>query len=169
LPSLAGATLTWTGAQAGSYSVSATSQIQASSFNSTGGKNIPGDNTTFGLQTEYTSDTNAGYDVGFSSDGDYAIYKNVDFGTGVGGVTARMACNPGSGGTCGGTLEFRLGSISGTLAASVTVPSTAAWQSWSTVTASAGSATGIHDLYVVFKAPPSGTSKLGNLNWFQFN
>jgi len=28
---------------------------------------------------------------------------------------------------------------------------------------------GVHDLYVVFKAPPSGTSALGNLNWFQFN
>ncbi len=169
LPSLAGATFTWTGAQNGSYTVSATSQIQASSFNSTGGKNTPGDNTTFGLQTEYTSDTDAGYDVGFSSDGDYAVYKNVDFGTGVTGVSARMACNPGNGGHCGGTLEFRLDSTSGTLAASVTVPSTASWQTWNTATASAGSATGVHDLYVVFKAPPGGTSNLGNLNWFQFN
>jgi hypothetical protein len=30
------------------------------------------------------------------------------------------------------------------------------------------SATGIHDLYVVFEAPPTGTSSLGNFNWFQF-
>jgi glucosylceramidase len=169
LPSLAGATFTWSGTQGGSYATPATSQIQASSFNSTAGKNVLGDNTTFGLQTETTSDTNGGYNLGFSSDGDYAVYKNVDFGAGVSGGSARLACNAGSGGNCGGTLEFHLDSLSGTLAASVTIPATAGWQTWSTATAPAGSATGVHDLYVVFKAPPSGTSSLGNFNWFQFN
>jgi glucosylceramidase len=111
LPSLAGATFTWTGTQVGSYTIPATSQIQASSFNRTGGKNTLGDNTTFGLQTENTADTNGGYDLGFSSDGDYAVYKNVDFGTGVSGVSARLACA----GNCGGALEFHLDSVSGTL------------------------------------------------------
>jgi glucosylceramidase len=82
LPSLTGATFTWSGGQTGIYAVDAKSQIQASSFNSSAGKNIAGDNTTFGLQTENTADTNGGYDVGFSSDGDYAIYKNVNFGAG---------------------------------------------------------------------------------------
>ncbi len=164
LPSLAGATFAWSGAQSGSYKTPANVQIQASSFNSTGGKNVLGDNTTFGLQTETTSDTNGGYDLGFSSGGDYAVYKNVDFGTGVAGVSARLACN----GNCGGSLEFHLDSVSGTLAASVTIPNTAAWQTWATAAAPA-SATGVHDLYVVFKAPPSGTSSLGNFNWFQFN
>jgi glucosylceramidase len=164
LPSLAGATFAWSSAQSGSYKTPANLQIQASSFNSTGGKNVLGDNTTFGLETETTSDTNGGYDLGFSSDGDYAVYKNVDFGTGVAGVSARVACN----GNCGGALEFHLDSVSGTLAASVTIPATAGWQTWSTANASA-SATGVHDLYVVFKAPPSGTSSLGNFNWFQFN
>jgi glucosylceramidase len=169
LPSLAGATFTWTGAQ-GSYKTPATSQIQASSFNSTGGNKTLGDNTTFGLQTETTSDTNGGYDVGFSSDGDFAVYKNVDFGVaGVSGVSARLACNSGSGGNCGGTLEFRLDGVSGPLAASVTIPSTGGWQTWSTANAAASSASGVHDLYVVFKAPPSGTASLGNFNWFQFN
>jgi glucosylceramidase len=164
LPSLAGATFTWSGTQSGSYTTAATSQTQASSFNSTSGKNVLGDNTTFGLQTEATSDTNGGYDLGFSSDGDYVVYKNVDFGAGVTGVSARLACA----GNCGGALEFHLDSVSGTLAASVTIPATAGWQSWTTVAAPAA-ATGVHDLYVVFKAPPSGTSSLGNFNWFQFN
>ncbi len=163
LPSLAGATFTWTGVQ-GSYTTPATSQIQASSFNSTGGNNTLGDNTTFGLQTETTGDANGGYDLGFSSDGDYAVYKNVDFGAGVSGVSARLACA----GNCGGPLEFHLDSVSGPLAASVTIPATAGWQTWNTAAAPA-SATGIHDLYVVFKAAPGGTSSLGNFNWFQFN
>jgi glucosylceramidase len=164
LPSLAGATFTWTGAQSGSYKVPATSQTQASSFNSTGGKNTLGDNTTFGLQTETTQDANGGYDLGSSSDGDYAVYKNVDFGAGVSNVNARLACA----GSCGGAIEFHLDSLTGTLVASVTIPATAGWQTWTTASASA-SASGVHDLYVVFKAPPSGTSSLGNVNWFQFN
>jgi hypothetical protein len=166
LPSLTGATFTWSGNQTGSYMVDAKSQIQASSFNSTAGKNITGDNTTFGLQTENTTDTNGGYDVGFSSDGDYAIYKNVNFGTGVTGVSARLACGAGN---CGGTLEFHLDTLSGTQIAAVTIPSTGGWQTWNTATGSASSATSIHDLYVVFKAPLTGTGSLGNLNWFQFN
>src|SRR4029077_20849855 len=60
LPSLAAATFTWSGTQAGTpaYTVSAKSQIQASSFNSTAGNNTPGNYQTWGLETELTSDTN---------------------------------------------------------------------------------------------------------------
>src|SRR5260370_23967382 len=79
LPSLAGATFTWMGNQSGSYTVSATSQIQASSFNSTAGNDVIGDNTTFCLQTESTSDTNGGHDFCFSRGGDYAVVQNFDF------------------------------------------------------------------------------------------
>lgn len=167
LPAFAGATFTWTGSQRCNYSVSARSQIQASSFNSTGGTGISSDITTLGLQTEPTSDTNGGYDVGTSSDGDYAVFKNVDFGVGASSVDARMACNPGDG-NCGGTLEFHLDSVTGALIASVIVPSTARWQAFTTVNAPVNSAAGVHDLYAVFRAPASGTSMLGSLNWFQF-
>jgi glucosylceramidase len=165
LPSLAGATFTWMGARTRGYTVNATSQIQASSFNTTGGVHNPADITTYGLETETTSDTNGGYDLGFSTAGDHLLFKNVDFGSGVTGVSARLACN----GNCGGALEFHLGSVSGTLVASVTIPVTGGWQTWNTVNAPAGSASGVHDLYVVFKAAPAGTTSLGNLNWFQFN
>jgi glucosylceramidase len=173
LPALAAATFTWSGAQTGTpaYTVSAKSQIVASSFNSTAGNNTLGNYLTWGLETELTSDTNGGYDVGFSNDGDYAVYKNVDFGAGVSTVTARLACLGGSGGgNCGGTLEFHLESSTGTLVASVIVPSTGGWETWQTTPASSVTgASGVHDLYVVFKAPTSGTTSLGNVNWFQFN
>src|SRR5580693_9516179 len=173
LPSLAGATFTWAGTQSAetpAYTVSAVSQIQASSFNRTAGNNTPGNYLTWGLETELTSDTNGGYDVGFASDGDYAVYKNIDFGTGVSTVSARLACDQNSGGNCGGTLEFHLDSNAGTLVASVTIPSTGGWETWQTTpAANASGASGVHDLYVVFKAPASGTASLGNLNWFQFN
>jgi glucosylceramidase len=177
LPSLAAATFTWSGTQsAGSpaYTISATSQIQASSFNSTAGDNTPGNYGTWGLETELTSDTNGGYDVGYSSDGDYAVYKNINFGTGVSTVTARLAClqvsGTNGGGNCGGTLQFYLDSVGGTPIASVTIPSTGGWETWQTTTpATVSAASGVHDLYVVFVAPTSGTGSLGNFNWFQFN
>ena len=169
LPALAAATFAWSGTQGAGYTVSAKSQILASSFNSTAGNSTPGNYQTWGLETELTSDTDGGYDVGFASDGNYAVYKNVDFGTGVTSVTARLACqqNPGN---CGGTLEFRLDSNTGTLVASVAIPSTGGFQAWQTTpSAIASGASGVHDLYVVFKAPASGTASLGNFNWFQFN
>jgi len=165
LPSLAGATFTWSGAQNSGYVMPAASQIQASSFNSTAGANNSADITTYGLETETTSDTNGGYDVGYATAGDLLLFKNIDFGSGVSGVTARVACD----GNCGGSLEFHLDSPSGTLVSSVVIPATGGWQNWNTVPAVAGGVLGVHDLYVVFTAAPGGTTSLGNLNWFQFN
>ena len=170
LQGLSGATFTWEGAQVGSYTVSARSQIQASSFNSTGGDSQSTIETTFGLQTENTSDANGGYDVGSSSDGDYAVYNNIDFGSsGVGVVNVRLACDVNNGGNCGGTVEFHLDSLDGLLAGSVSIPATGGWQVWSTETGTASGATGVHDLYVIFRSPASGTTNLGSMNWFQFN
>jgi O-glycosyl hydrolase len=178
LPSLAGATFTWAGIQSAgtpAYTVSAVSQIQASSFNRTAGNNTPGNYLTWGLETELTSDANGGYDVGFANNGDYAVYNNVDFGTGVSTVAARLAClqdngQGNGGGNCGGTLEFHLDSNTGALVASVTVPSTGGWETWQTILqTNVSGASGVHDLYVVFNAPGSGTTGLGNINWFQFN
>jgi O-glycosyl hydrolase len=171
LPALAAATFTWSGTQSAgtpANTVNAKSQIQASSFNSTAGNNTPGNYQTWGLQTELTTDTDGGYDVGYASDGNYAVYKNVDF-SGVTSVTARLACqqNPGN---CGGTLDFRLDSNTGTLIAAVPIPSTGGFQSWQTTApVTVSGVSGVHDLYVVFKAPASGTTALGNVNWFKFN
>ena len=172
LPALAAATFTWSGTQSAgtpAYTVNAKSQIQASSFTSTAGNNTPGNYQTWGLETELTTDTDGGYDVGFASDGNFAVYKNVDFGAGVTSVTARLACqqNPGN---CGGTLDFRLDSNTGMLVASMPIPSTGGFQSWQTAQpVTVSGASGVHDLYVVFKAPASGKTALGNVNWFQFN
>jgi len=160
LPSLAGATFRWAGIQIGSYTISAKSEIQSSSYSNVSG-----------LQTESTSDTNGGYDLASAANGSYAVYKNVDFGSGASSVNARLACDASAigGGNCGGTLEFHLDNVAGTLISSVVIPSTGGWQSWQTATAPASGAVGVHDLYVVFKAPNSGATGLGSFNWFQFN
>jgi glucosylceramidase len=148
LPSLSGATFVWSGTQSGSYVVPATQQIQASSYND-----------EFGLETETTSDSNGGYDLGFAATGDWAHYKNVSFGSGVSTVNVRTA----SAGT-GGTLEFHLDSTTGTLIGAATLPVTGGWQTWTTVSAPVSGASGTHDVYAVFK----GGNGIANLNWFQF-
>jgi glucosylceramidase len=148
LSGLSGATFVWSGSQSGGYAVSATSQIQASSYND-----------EFGLETETTSDSGGGYDVGYADNGDWAHYKNVNFGSGVGSVNLRTA-SAGS----GGTLEFHLDSVTGALIGTATVPVTGGWQTWTTVSAPIAGATGVHDLYLVFK----GTTSIGNVNWFRF-
>jgi len=148
LSGLSGATFVWSGSQSGGYALSAISQIQASSYND-----------EFGLETETTSDSGGGYNVGYADNGDWAHYKSVNFGSGVGTVNLRTA-SAGS----GGTLEFHLDSVTGALIGSATIPVTGGWQTWTTVSAPIAGATGVHDLYLVFK----GTTSIGNVNWFRF-
>jgi glucosylceramidase len=149
LPAYGAATFTWSGTQTGAWAQAATAQIQGSSYSSENG-----------LATEPTSDVTGEYDLGYTTPGCWALYKNVDFGSGVSGVSVRTA----SGGN-GGTAEFHLDSAAGPLVATATLPVTGGWQTWQTVTATASGATGVHDLYLVIK----GTGSISNLNWFQFN
>jgi len=148
LAGLAGATFTWSGAQNGGYAVDAKSQIQASSFN-----------TTLGLQTEVTTDTLGGYDVGYADDGDYSVYKRVNFPANITTANVRVA-SAGS----GGALEFRLDGPTGQMIGSVSIPVTGGWQKWTTVSGAVSGASGLHDLYIVFR----GATSIGNMNWFQF-
>ncbi len=172
LPALAGATLTWSGdpgevcrdaepardaarrlsARCWQYDLKATQQIQASSYND-----------IRGLQTEPTMDTDGGYDLGYAANGYWAKYSRVDFGSGVSSVNVRVA----SGGS-GGTLQFRLDSVTGPIIAQATIQNTGGWQNWTTVTAPVSGAKGVHDLYLVYSYTGSDTSGIGNLNWFQF-
>ncbi len=117
-----------------------------------------------GTQTETTTDTGGGQDVGYITAGDWLAYANVDFGsTGAASVTTRLA----SGASITGTVQYRLDSTTGPVIASVPVSSTGGWQSWisSTVNLS-GTATGTHTLYITFTT--NGSGDLVNLNWFQF-
>jgi glucosylceramidase len=150
LPSLSAATFTWSGTQSAAAQIPATSQIQASSFSSVSG-----------LQTENTSDSTGAYDLGYVNPGAWAQYKNVNFGTGVSTVNVRTAAPTGA----GGTLEFHLDSITGTLIATATLPPTGGYQTWQTVSAPVTGASALHDLYIVFRGASPGVA---NLNWFQF-
>jgi glucosylceramidase len=149
LPSYSAVTFTWTGTQSGAYTLSPSNQVQASSFNSVSS-----------LQTEPTSDTMGGYDLGYANNGSYAVFQNVDFSFGFTSVSARLA-----GAGSGGTLQFRLDSPTGPQIGSITVPVTGGWQTWQTTTGQAFGGGGLHNLFLVY----SGSNGIGNLNWFQFS
>ena len=149
LASYAGATFTWTGTQNGGYTLDASQPIEASSFN-----------LISGLQSEQSSDALGGYDLGFSSGGDYAGYQSVNLAAGFSNVIARVA----SAGA-GGTLEFHLDSANGPMLGSLVVPITGGWQTWQNVTNSVFGGNGIRTLYAVMQ----GSSGIGNLNSIQFS
>jgi glucosylceramidase len=168
LPSLAGATFTWIASARGRtvgqstpaaapravlrprYVIPATSQIQASSYTQIAN-----------VQSEPCSDTEGGFDIGYSVDGGWLEFDNIDFGSGPTAVDARWA----SGGS-GGALEFHLDSTAGPIVASGFLPVTGGWQTWQTLSIPVSGAQGLHRVFVVFRG--NGADGLGNLNWFRF-
>lgn len=126
------------------------SQIEAESYDSQSG-----------IQTETTSDTGGGVNIGWIENGDWASYSNVDFGGGAASVDLRVASD-----TSGGNIEVRLGGASGQLVGTCSVPGTGGWQSWQTLTCPVSGPSGEQDLYLVFTG---GSGFLLNVNWFQFD
>lgn len=111
-----------------------------------------------GIQSETCNE--GGEDVGFIENGDYAVYKNVDFGSGAGSFQARV-----SSATSGGNIEVRLDSITGPLVGTCPVAGTGGWQTWTDVKCNVSGVSGKHDLYLKFTG---GSGYLFNINWFTF-
>ncbi len=112
-----------------------------------------------GIETETCSE--GGQNVGFTHNGDYAVYKSVDFKDGAASFTARVASA-----TEGGNIELRLDSITGTLIGTCVVKGTNDWQTYTDATCSVSGVSGKHDLYLKFTG---GEGYLINLNSFKFN
>ena len=111
-----------------------------------------------GIETEACSE--GGRNVGFIENGDWTRVVGVDFGAGAARFEARVASA-----TSGGNLQLRLGSPTGALIGTCTVPGTGGWQTWTTVSCNVSGATGVQDLYLVFTG---GSGFLFNINWWRF-
>ncbi len=88
--------------------------------------------------------------------GDWIKIKGVDFGAGANLFEARVASA-----NNGGNIEIRLGSETGTLIGTCSVPGTGGWQNWATESCTITGADGVHDLYFRFTGGPyslNGTS-----------
>lgn len=93
--------------------------------------------------------------IGYIETGNYAVYKNVNFGKGAisfkGMIASELATN----------IELRLNSPTGTRIGTLEVEVTGDWGEYTEQTCSVSGATGVNDLYLVFSGPV-------NIDWFTF-
>ncbi|MFG3182696.1 MULTISPECIES: glycoside hydrolase family 16 protein [Streptomyces] len=118
-----------------------------------------------GVYTESTSDTGGGQNIGALANGDWALYRGVNFGSSAARqFVARVASGAASG--VSGLVEVRLDSRTNAPIGSFAVGSTGGWQSWRTVPANIGAVTGTHDVYLTFTS--GQPADFVNVNWFNF-
>ncbi|MEV4447984.1 glycoside hydrolase family 16 protein [Streptomyces mirabilis] len=130
------------------------SAIQAESYDSQSG-----------TSTEATTDTGGGQDIGSLANGDWALYKGVNFGsTAATQFIGRVASGAASG--VSGLVEVRLDSRTSTPIGSFAVGNTGGWQSWRTVPSNITGVTGTHDVYLTFTS--GQPADFVNVNWFDF-
>ncbi|MFI7402038.1 glycoside hydrolase family 16 protein [Streptomyces sp. NPDC049541] len=130
------------------------SPIQAESYDSQSG-----------TVAESTTDTGGGQDIGSLANGDWALYKGVNFGSAAATqLYARVASGAASG--VSGLVEVRLDSRTATPIGSFALANTGGWQSWKTVPANISAVTGTHDVYLTFTS--GQPADFVNVNWFDF-
>ncbi|HVV06833.1 MAG TPA: carbohydrate-binding protein, partial [Puia sp.] len=112
--------------------------------------------TMSGVATETTSDAGGGLDVGWISKGDQMTYNLNVASAGTYTVSFRV-----SSALTG--ASFKMQDTKGTVLATVNVPNTGGWQTWTTVSASVTLPAGQQTLTIV-----SLTDNGWNINWMQF-
>ncbi|MGW6469736.1 glycoside hydrolase family 16 protein [Streptomyces nigra] len=118
-----------------------------------------------GVYTESTSDTGGGQNIGALANGDWALYRGVNFGSSAARqFVARVASGAASG--VSGLVEVRLDSRTNAPIGSFAVGGTGGWQSWRTIPANIGAVTGTHDVYLTFTS--GQPADFVNVNWFNF-
>jgi hypothetical protein len=118
-----------------------------------------------GVGVEPTTDTGGGQNIGWLANGDWALYRGIDFGaTPATQFYGRVAS--GAAGGVSGLVEVRLDSRSNPPVGSFAVANTGGWQSWRTVPANISSVLGVHDVYLTFTS--GQPADFVNLNWFTF-
>ena len=141
-------------ATSGGGTVGAYTTIQAESYSAHNG-----------TQTETTTDTGGGEDVGWIDNGCWLAFDNVAFGSvGANQFVARVASGAASG--ISGLVQVALDSPTATPVGGFSIASTGGWQSWETVPANISTVTGTHTVYLVFSS--GQPADFVNVNWFTF-
>ncbi len=118
-----------------------------------------------GIQNEAGGDDDGTDDVGYIDNGDWTDYVVKVASSGPFYFHARVA-SAGAGG------NLILKSSTGTVLATVPVPLTGDWHTWTTVTDSVHPVTlpvGIAHLRLAFQGSPTATTGLFNVNWIELN
>lgn len=96
--------------------------------------------------------------IAYIQSGNYINFNNVDFGTGALSVKANVVCASGS----TTDIQIRLGSSTGTLLGTLSVPSTGSWDIYNELSCNISNVTGTNNLYLVFTGPV-------NFDWLVFS
>jgi len=117
------------------------------------------------VTVQATTDTGGGQNIASINNGDWTLYRGVNFGsTPARQFVARVAS--GAAGGVSGLVEVRLGSPTAPVMGSFAIANTGGWQSWRTVPANISGITGTHDVYITFTSgQPAGYV---NVNHFTF-
>ncbi|WP_433022746.1 glycoside hydrolase family 16 protein [Kribbella sp. CA-294648] len=134
---------------------SAYSTIQAESFSQQGGVGV-----------ETTTDSGGGQNLMQVGNGDWALYRGVNFGSSAARQFIGRVASGAAGGVSG-LVEVRLDSRSNPPIGSFAIANTGGWQSWRTVPANITGVTGVHDVYLTFTS--GQPADFVNLNWFTFS
>jgi beta-glucanase (GH16 family) len=118
-----------------------------------------------GTQLEATTDSGGGQDMGWIANGDWALYRGLDFG---GQPARQFVARVASGAPAGvsGLVEVRLDSRSNAPIGSFALANSGGWQSWRTIPANIAAVTGVHDVYLTFSS--GQPADFMNINWFTF-
>ncbi|MBK9579851.1 MAG: family 43 glycosylhydrolase [Fibrobacteres bacterium] len=113
-----------------------------------------------GLKTQ--GNDQSGVYVSSISNNDYIKIRSVDFNTNGGAKTFTASVGATN---AGGSIELHLGSQSGKLIGTLPITATGGMTSWKSLTTSITGATGVNDLFLVFKG---GSGDLFTLDWWKF-
>lgn len=104
--------------------------------------------------------TEGGQNIGYIENGDYIMFKRVDFEDGAKSFTARIASA-----MTGGNIEIYLDKLDNKPIAVCKASGTGNWQEYTDISSNIGNITGVHDLYLKFTG---GDGFLMNVNYFSF-
>jgi beta-glucosidase len=104
-----------------------------------------------------------GQSIRIMADNDYLVYRNVDFVAGVKRFEARIELD--STGGREGFLEIRLDSLNGPVAGMMMLVAGGDKDGYQLISCNISGASGIHDLFLVFKNSENGFCKI---DWFRF-
>jgi hypothetical protein len=113
-------------------------------------------NAAPGVQTENCAE--GGLDVGFITNGCWALYGQVNL-AGITNFVARVASDG-----VGGSIQIRLGSVTGTLIGTCSAPVTGGWQTWTNQFCPISASSGCQNVYLVFTG--GAGNWLFNLEYF---
>lgn len=138
--------------------LTAVNQVITGSNPPTGGTLIQAENysTMSGVQTEATTDTGGGLNVGYADTNDWMAYYNINFPTSGSYIIEYRVASAVNGARI--SSDLNAGSIQ---LGAVNIPNTGGWQNWQTVSQTVNVTAGTYNFGIFIQA--SGV----NINWFK--